>query len=134
MLAEKNGAILTAHCSCMAGRGETCSHIGATIYMMEFHTKNKESLSCIDVASGWLPPTMSDVAVSRIKDLDFVSAKARMKRLEAMVDGKIITPLIKHLICKSFQFCNGSVFYCRESADNVSRKETEEALFINHDM
>ena len=33
--AEKSGTIICAHCTCMAGLGEACSHISAVLLVLE---------------------------------------------------------------------------------------------------
>jgi hypothetical protein len=32
IIAEKGGKIISAHCDCMAGLGEACTHIAATLF------------------------------------------------------------------------------------------------------
>ncbi|KAL3885006.1 hypothetical protein ACJMK2_025105 [Sinanodonta woodiana] len=32
---KKSGPVIAAHCNCMAGLGETCSHIGALLFKIE---------------------------------------------------------------------------------------------------
>lgn len=72
----------------MAGRSETCSHVAATIYLLEFAAKAEACKSCTDVPSGWLPPTMTAVGAKEIKNVNFSSASARLKRLESLVGGE----------------------------------------------
>lgn len=35
VLCENEGYVLCAHCSCMAGLGEACSHVGAVLFAIE---------------------------------------------------------------------------------------------------
>ncbi|XP_077485408.1 uncharacterized protein LOC144095608 [Amblyomma americanum] len=55
VLAEPDGAIVTAHCTCMAGAGEACSHIGATLLAVETAVRLRDSRVCKDKKSMWLP-------------------------------------------------------------------------------
>lgn len=32
---DHSGVVLCAHCNCMAGLGEVCSHVGATLFALE---------------------------------------------------------------------------------------------------
>ena len=32
VVSEKNGTILAAHCTCMAGLGEVCTHVAAVLF------------------------------------------------------------------------------------------------------
>ena len=43
--AEKCGNIVCAHCTCMAGLGEACSHIAALLFSAEAHTKYIKSIA-----------------------------------------------------------------------------------------
>ena len=42
--AEKNGKILCANCTCMAGLGEACSHISALLFAAEANTQLEKIL------------------------------------------------------------------------------------------
>lgn len=35
VLCENEGYVLCAHCTCMAGLGEACSHVGAVLFAIE---------------------------------------------------------------------------------------------------
>lgn len=41
---DLNGIILCAHCDCMAGLGEVCSHVGATLFLLEDWNRKCEEL------------------------------------------------------------------------------------------
>lgn len=69
----------------MAGRAETCSHIGATIFLLEIAAKAAQSLTCTDQLLG---SPMTSVPIKEVRNIDFSSADARLKRLEAMVAGE----------------------------------------------
>ena len=55
---EKAGTVLCAHCTCMAGLGEACSHIGALLFTLEANTQIKKRLSCTSLPCSWLPPSL----------------------------------------------------------------------------
>ncbi|KAK6980470.1 hypothetical protein BgiMline_021486 [Biomphalaria glabrata] len=40
---SRDGIILSAHCSCTVGLGESCTHVAATLFMLEANTRLKES-------------------------------------------------------------------------------------------
>ena len=44
--AEMLGTVLCAHCICMAGLGEACSHIAAVLFTMEANTRIRGNVSC----------------------------------------------------------------------------------------
>ena len=53
--AERNGTILCAHCTCMAGLGRACSDIAALLFAIEVHTKFKKDASCTSRPCEWFP-------------------------------------------------------------------------------
>ena len=40
---KQSGTVVCAHCSCMAGLGEACSHIAALLFTLEANTKMKKT-------------------------------------------------------------------------------------------
>ncbi len=60
--AEKCGTIICAHCTCMAGLGEACSHIAALLFAVEVHNRLKDT-SCTSQPCQWLSPTMKNVHI-----------------------------------------------------------------------
>lgn len=70
----------------MAGRCESCSHVAATVYLLEYAAKAEASASCTDKLNGWLPPTIAGVPPKRVRDVDFSSSTARLKRLDRLVE------------------------------------------------
>ena len=54
---EGDGEILYGYCSCMAGSGEVCSHVGAMFYVLltsEYCGRNSEN-ACTSQPCSWLP-------------------------------------------------------------------------------
>ena len=43
LLAENDGNVITAHCDCMAGFSEACSHVGALMYAIETGVRMRDS-------------------------------------------------------------------------------------------
>ena len=43
IIADKNGTILAVHCKCMAGLGETCSHVAATLFWIKTTVRIRDS-------------------------------------------------------------------------------------------
>jgi len=48
------GEVLCTHCTCMAGIGETYSHIVA-VFTVEANTQMKQQFSCMSLSCSWLP-------------------------------------------------------------------------------
>ena len=72
---EKSGFIVCAHCDCMAGLGEACSHIAAVLFALEANTQIKKSMSCTSLPCTWLPPSFQSVMYSPVFEMDFKQKK-----------------------------------------------------------
>ena len=48
--------IICAHCNCMAGAGEACSHIAAMLYAIMAGVRMREETSCTSTLCRWLEP------------------------------------------------------------------------------
>ena len=82
---DKSGTVICAHCTCMAGLGEVCSHIAAVLFLMEANTNMKTRTSCTSLPCYWLPPTMQNVPFAPIAEIDFATpARKRQKILEGI--------------------------------------------------
>ena len=58
---EKIGSVLCAHCNCMAGLGEACSHIAAVLFALEANMQARKSMSSTSLPCSWLPPSFQSV-------------------------------------------------------------------------
>ena len=56
IIAAADGDIDAAHCTCLAGLGEACSHIGAALFYVGENIKNIESKSVMDEPAYWTSP------------------------------------------------------------------------------
>ena len=43
LILEPDGTVISAHCNCMAGIGEVCSHIGALLFAVKAVVKIRHS-------------------------------------------------------------------------------------------
>ena len=58
----------------MAGLGETCSHIGALLYWVEYQVRKRSEISSTSLTNGWLEPSsISSGPYLQIADIDFTS-------------------------------------------------------------
>lgn len=81
--AEKSGDVVCAHCTCMAGLGEACSHIAALLLTLDARTRFVEDTSCTSEPCKWMPPSMRDVTYKEIHAIDFTSPTLKRKRTSA---------------------------------------------------
>lgn len=79
-VALKKGWTSAAHCDCMAGLKETCSHIGALLFKMEAAVRLGYTLSaCTDVPCVWNQCFVKNVKPAPVANIKFYSAKAKQK-------------------------------------------------------
>ncbi|KAL1474460.1 hypothetical protein MTO96_037954, partial [Rhipicephalus appendiculatus] len=81
VLCKQSGTVVTGHCTCMAGTGETCSHVGACLFAIETGARLNQSTTCTQKENAWLPAYVEKVKYKRLKDIDFSSSKEK-KRLQ----------------------------------------------------
>ena len=84
---EKEGLVICAHCNCMAGLGEACSHVAALLFLLEANSQLKKNLACTSQPCYWLPPTFKNVQFSQICDIDFTSAVQKRRKICGATDS-----------------------------------------------
>ncbi|XP_050505806.1 uncharacterized protein LOC126884063 [Diabrotica virgifera virgifera] len=97
IIAETGGSICTAHCICMAGLGEVCSHVTAVLYAAEHaaylkQQKNEKNVACTDVKSTWPVPTQSGTHPIEAASLDWgkVIEEKNYKEIPPMDDSEML--------------------------------------------
>ncbi len=74
----QDGEILFGHCTCMAGLGEVCSHVGATLYHLEAHVTLIKERSCTSRPCQWvIPPSVKGVPYAAGSDINFKKPKLK---------------------------------------------------------
>ena len=82
-IAETSGEIICAHCNCMAGLGEVCTHVAAVLFYVETAVKLNGTTTCTQLKCSWVVPSyQADIPYVPIGELDFTSAKTKMKELK----------------------------------------------------
>ena len=74
-----DGEVMAAHCTCMAGCGEACSHIAAILFAAEANTIVKQQLSCTSLPCTWLPPAFRTVPFLPLAEINFRTPKQKRK-------------------------------------------------------
>ena len=83
VVVEQSGNIMAAHCNCMAGLGESCSHIGAILFYVEFAVRVRDSKTCTEEKAYWLLPGYRTVEYKEVVDVDFSAPKTLQKKLNS---------------------------------------------------
>lgn len=85
IILREDGSIYAAHCTCVAGLGEACSHTAAVAFTIFFQKSvDKDVESCTDKLSVWpAPKTVKKIIPQRIRDIYFGQEETSFK-------GKIV--------------------------------------------
>ena len=79
IIAHEGGRILAGHCDCMAGLGETCSHIASLLWVIGVGVEMRESLTVTQKSAYWiLPPAVKSVPYAPVKDIEFIGKKRKV--------------------------------------------------------
>ena len=82
IIAEKAGTVCTAHCDCMAGLGEACTHIATLLFAIDTTVKIRDSKTVTQEPAYWLlPATHREVRYREVGDIDFTSALTKKKEI-----------------------------------------------------
>ena len=81
-----DGSIINGHCTCMAGLGKACSHIGAVMFYLqltpEFTKRNlKGQDACTSMSCSWLPPSAKEVSFARLSEINFQDPKRKFQNV-----------------------------------------------------
>ena len=85
---KQDGPVVCAHCTCMAGLGEACSHIAALLFTIEGNTQTKKRLTCTSLPCSWLPPSFRAVPFAKLADIDFSTPLQKRKKLTSLNKGE----------------------------------------------
>ena len=88
IIVEQKGKILSAHCNCMAGLGETCSHVGALLFYVEAAVRIRDSKTVTQEKAYWLLPSAhKDVEYKEVADIDFTPPKTLKRKMDYQIDN-----------------------------------------------
>ena len=80
---QRDGVVLAAHCTCMAGLGEACTHVSSMLWGIYSKVKVNQEKSVTDSKAYWLPCSAAGSSMmGTVKNTDFTSAKAQKKRFD----------------------------------------------------
>ena len=71
----------------MAGLGEVCTHVGAVLFYLETATKINGVSQCTQEKCSWIVPSYQKaIPYAPISEIDFSSAKNKMRTIEATIN------------------------------------------------
>ena len=84
VICETTGKVLCGHCNCMAGLGESCSHIATLLWAIEAGVQVRSSITVTQKKAYWVLPTpVKDVPFASIKDIKFEGSSGALNTWKA---------------------------------------------------
>ena len=78
VLVHCDGMVLVAHCTCMAGLAETCSHVGVVLHWVETAVRVRNDTPCTSKENKWLMSTpVKGVPYLELRNFDFTTSKCQ---------------------------------------------------------
>ena len=78
VIIANDGQVCCAHCTCMAGIAEACTHVGALLFKIEAAVRIRGKKTVTDVPAYWkIPAGINKVHGEVAHKIDFTSAKAQ---------------------------------------------------------
>ena len=73
VIAESSGKVLACHCNCMAGLGETCSHVASFLWAVEAGGRMRDSMTMTQKKAYWvLLPSVKEVPYAPLSHINFL--------------------------------------------------------------
>lgn len=108
IIMNKDYEILYAHCTCMAGLGEACTHIAATLFYIEFTYSSKINRSVTDTAPYWIPVQQSQtISPKALKSINFcvpskIKPKPDTSNEEKKKSAFSAVQFLKQVLCRPY--------------------------------
>ena len=74
---------MSAHCDCMAGLGEACTHVASILFWVKIMVEIRDGQSVTDKKAYWVPPSNpSNLVPKQCIEIDFSAPDKKKRRLE----------------------------------------------------
>ncbi len=83
VISKASGKVLAGHCNCMAGLGETCSHVASLLWAIEAGVRIRDSMTVTQKKAYWvLPPSVKEVPYAPLSCINFVGRAGSLAALK----------------------------------------------------
>lgn len=90
--AEQTGTVLTGHCTCMAGLGETCSHVAVLMFAVMSGVRMRDDMPCTSLPCQWLQPAQTKkICCSELSSIDLFSPIMQKRKILSPVDVNVVS-------------------------------------------
>ena len=84
---EETGEVCSAHCNCMAGLGETCTHVAAILFYLEAAARIQGKETTTQQKCEWIMPSFKKKCqYLPVKDIDFTSARGKKRKFDDAIN------------------------------------------------
>lgn len=80
VVVQEDGTVVMAHCTCLAGLGEVCSHAAALMFSLLAAVERRDGEACTDKACAWEEPGQKLVKYDELANI--FQKKERLKKQE----------------------------------------------------
>ena len=96
VIVESSGKIISGHCNCVAGLGETCSHVASLLWAIEAGVRMRDSMTVTQKKDYWiLPPSLKDVPYAPLSQIQFIGRAGSFAALKSHT-ARIPAPTPSH--------------------------------------
>ena len=82
VVAEENGKIVAAHCDCMAGLGESCTHVASLLWAIESGVRIRDSMTVTEKKAYWvIPSAVKEAPYAPVRLINFEGRKGSLAKL-----------------------------------------------------
>ena len=84
VIAEESGKVIVGHCNCMAGLGESCSHVASLLWAVESGVRMRDSMTVTQKKAYWvIPNVVKEVPYAPVSKINFIGRKGSQTQLRA---------------------------------------------------
>lgn len=93
VMLSNTGTVECAHCTCMAGVAETCTHIGALLFKVEATVRIRGTKTVTDEPAYWiLPGNLTKIHAEVGHKIDYSTSASPKKILDQNILAEVSTP------------------------------------------
>ena len=87
LICKKEGKMMAAHCNCMAGLGEACSHVASLMFYIDAAVRIRDSKTVTQEKTYWmLPSALDKVDYVPVSDMDSSSPSTKKRKLDINIE------------------------------------------------
>ena len=110
VIAGKDGVVKAAHCTCLVGLGEDCSHVAALLFCIDATVRIRDSKTVTENPAYWMLPSLGitrnvcmkvDVSVEQAKEVELATRTQSKSKLWYRFRAGRITALKAKSACNT---------------------------------